>query len=36
MVPRLKTTYQERIAGALQAEIGAKNPLQVPRLEKIV
>lgn len=36
MVPRLKTAYQERIAGALQKEIGAKNPLQVPRLEKIV
>ncbi len=36
MVPRLKTTYQERIAGALQTELGAKNPLQVPRLEKIV
>ena len=36
MVPRLKTTYQEKIAGALQTELGAKNPLQVPRLEKIV
>ena len=36
MVPRLKKTYVERLAPHLQTELGAKNPLQVPRLDKIV
>jgi large subunit ribosomal protein L5 len=36
MVPRLKKTFQERIAAQLQSELGLTNPLQVPRLEKIV
>ena len=36
MVPRLKKAYDERIAAGLQAELAAKNPLQVPRVEKVV
>ncbi len=36
MVPRLKKAFQERIAAQLQSELGLANPLQVPRLEKIV
>jgi large subunit ribosomal protein L5 len=36
MVPRLKKAYTERIAPNLQTELGAKNPLQVPRLTKVV
>jgi large subunit ribosomal protein L5 len=36
MVPRLKKAFQERIASQLQQELGLSNPLQVPRLEKIV
>jgi large subunit ribosomal protein L5 len=36
MVPRLKKTFTERIAPQLQTDLGAKNPLQVPRLQKIV
>ena len=36
MVPRLKKAFQERIAPQLQSELGLANPLQVPRLEKIV
>ena len=36
MVPRLKKTYDERIAPHLQTELGFKNPLQVPRVEKVV
>jgi len=36
MVPRLKKAFVERIAGQLQSELGLANPLQVPRLEKIV
>jgi large subunit ribosomal protein L5 len=36
MVPRLKKAYTERLAGQLQTELGLKNPLQVPRLDKIV
>ncbi|MGH8923055.1 MAG: 50S ribosomal protein L5 [Acidimicrobiia bacterium] len=35
-VPRLKTTYQEKIAPALQTELKLDNVMQVPRLEKIV
>ncbi len=36
MVPRLKKAYVERIASQLANELGAKNPLQVPRVEKAV
>jgi len=36
MVPRLKKAYTERLAGQLQTELGLKNPLQVPRVDKIV
>jgi large subunit ribosomal protein L5 len=36
MVARLKKTYDERIAASLRTELGAKNPYQVPRLQKIV
>jgi large subunit ribosomal protein L5 len=32
----LKKAFQERIAPQLQSELGLSNPLQVPRLEKIV
>jgi large subunit ribosomal protein L5 len=35
-VPRLKTRYREEILPRLQAERGMSNPMQVPRLEKIV
>jgi large subunit ribosomal protein L5 len=34
--PRLKKAFDERIAPQLQKDLGFKNPLQVPRLEKIV
>jgi len=36
MVPRLKKAFVERIAAQLQAELDLANPLQVPRLDKIV
>ena len=36
MVPRLKKSFVERIAGQLQAELGLSNPLEVPRLDKVV
>jgi len=35
-VPRLKERYRSEIAPALMQEFGYKNPMQVPRLEKIV
>ncbi|MDP9296386.1 MAG: 50S ribosomal protein L5 [Actinomycetota bacterium] len=35
-MPRLKTRYREEILPRLQAERGMSNPMQVPRLEKIV
>ena len=34
--PRLKTQYRETIAPAMVKEFGYKNPLEVPRIEKIV
>ena len=34
--PRLKQRFREEIAPRLQAELGLANPMQVPRLEKIV
>ncbi len=35
MGARLKTKYQEEVVPAMMKEFGYKNPLQVPRLEKI-
>ncbi len=35
-VPRLKQRYQEEIVPLLMQEFGYKNPMEVPRLEKIV
>jgi large subunit ribosomal protein L5 len=35
-VPRLKELYEKKIVPALMKEFGYKNPLQVPKLEKIV
>jgi large subunit ribosomal protein L5 len=34
--PRLKQKYQDEIRGALKAQLELPNPMQVPRLEKIV
>ncbi len=34
--PRLQQRYREDVRGKLQAEFGYTNPMQVPRLEKIV
>jgi large subunit ribosomal protein L5 len=34
--PRLKTQYQNEIAAALKDQLGLGNPMQVPKLEKIV
>jgi large subunit ribosomal protein L5 len=36
MAPRLKEKYQQEIAPALSKEFGYKNPMSVPKLEKIV
>jgi large subunit ribosomal protein L5 len=35
-VPRLKQKYQDEIRAALTAQLGVTNPMQVPKLEKIV
>jgi large subunit ribosomal protein L5 len=35
-VPRLKKKYAEEIHPRLQKELGYKNPMQVPRVTKIV
>jgi large subunit ribosomal protein L5 len=35
-VPRLKQHFQEELHGALAKEFGYANPMQVPRLEKVV
>lgn len=35
-VPRLKTRYREAVVPSLQQELGLPNPMQVPRLEKVV
>ena len=35
-MPRLQRRYREEVRGKLQQEFGYKNPMQVPRLEKIV
>ena len=34
--PRLKTVYDEKIREAMQEEFKYKNPMQIPRLDKIV
>ena len=34
--PRLKTTYRQQVVPALMKEFGYKNPMQVPRLDRIV
>jgi large subunit ribosomal protein L5 len=34
--PRLKVRYHEEVKAQLQSELGLSNPMQVPRLEKIV
>jgi len=34
--PRMKVKYQKEAVPALMKELGLKNPMQVPRLEKIV
>ena len=34
--PRLKTVYREQIRSKLQEQFGYTNPMQVPKLEKIV
>ncbi|GBD37824.1 50S ribosomal protein L5 [bacterium HR37] len=36
MVPRLKALYKEKVVSLLTERFGYKNPMQVPRLEKIV
>jgi large subunit ribosomal protein L5 len=36
MTPRLKEKYQKEVAPALSKEFGYKNPMQVPRLVKVV
>ncbi|MER3446216.1 MAG: 50S ribosomal protein L5 [Candidatus Dadabacteria bacterium] len=36
MVPRLKTLYKENITQSLKKRFGYKNPMEIPRLEKIV
>lgn len=35
-VPRLKEKYLQEVVPALMAQFGYKNPMQVPRLEKVV
>jgi large subunit ribosomal protein L5 len=35
-VPRLKTRYHETLRGQLQEELGLRNVMQVPRLDKVV
>jgi large subunit ribosomal protein L5 len=35
-IPRLKQQYQDVLCGELIKEFGYKNPMQVPRLEKVV
>ena len=34
--PRLKTRYREEVLPRLREELGKRNPMEVPRLEKIV
>ena len=34
--PRLKTRFREQVLSRVQQELGLSNPMQVPRLEKVV
>jgi large subunit ribosomal protein L5 len=34
--PRLKVRYREEVLGRLEEELGLSNPMEVPRLEKVV
>lgn len=36
MIPRLKEKYRAEVAAALQEKLNLDNPMQIPRLEKIV
>lgn len=36
MAPRLKERYQQEMVGALMRELNLKNPMEVPKVEKIV
>ena len=36
MIPRLKTKYHEEVVASLRTEFAYPNPMQVPRLQKIV
>jgi|JI10StandDraft_1071094.scaffolds.fasta_scaffold214767_4 large subunit ribosomal protein L5 len=36
VAPRLKQKYQDEVRAALKAELGLSNPMQVPKIEKIV
>jgi len=35
-VPRMKVIYQEKVVPGMMKEFGYKNPMQVPRIERIV
>lgn len=35
-IPRLKVTFREKVVPAMMNEFGYKNPMQVPRVERIV
>lgn len=35
-LPRLRKTYEEKVRAALQEQFGYENPMQVPKLDKIV
>ena len=35
-VPRIKAVYKEKVVPAMMKEFGYKNPMQVPRVERIV
>jgi large subunit ribosomal protein L5 len=35
-VPRLKTRFREEVVSRLQHELGLNNPMQVPRLDRVV
>jgi len=35
-LPRVKLIYQEKVIPAMMKEFGYKNPMQVPRIERIV
>ncbi|MFQ3610312.1 MAG: 50S ribosomal protein L5 [Fimbriimonadales bacterium] len=36
MTPRLRTHYEQVVRGQLQQQFGYRNPMQIPKLEKIV